>query len=75
MTEPTKVAIVYYSATGNVHALAQGVADGAAKAGAEVRLRKVRELAPVTAIASNPAWTAHAAAASNIPEAELEDLE
>jgi len=38
-----KVAVIYYSATGNVHALAQAVAEGAAEAGAEVRLRRVPE--------------------------------
>ena len=39
-------AIIYYSATGTVHALAHAAAEGAEKAGAEVRLRKVAELAP-----------------------------
>ena len=34
-----KVAVIYYSATGTVHALAQAVADGATSAGAGVRLR------------------------------------
>ena len=38
-----KVAVIYYSATGNVRALAQAVAEGAAEAGAEVRLRRVAE--------------------------------
>ena len=38
-----KVAVIYYSATGNVQALAQAVAEGAAEAGAEVRLRRVPE--------------------------------
>jgi NAD(P)H dehydrogenase (quinone) len=40
-----RVAVIYYSATGNVHALAQAVADGAEDAGAEVRHRHVDELA------------------------------
>jgi hypothetical protein len=54
----TKVAVIYYSATGNVHALAEGVADGAAEAGAEVRLRRVTELAPAEAIdAAPPGYT------------------
>jgi NAD(P)H dehydrogenase (quinone) len=34
-----RVAVIYYSASGNVHALAQAVADGAEEAGAEVRRR------------------------------------
>ncbi|MFF1378869.1 flavodoxin domain-containing protein, partial [Streptomyces sp. NPDC058308] len=37
--EPVNVAIIYYSATGNVHTLAQAVAEGAEKCGATVRLR------------------------------------
>jgi NAD(P)H dehydrogenase (quinone) len=42
--------VVYYSATGSVHALADAVAHGAAEAGAEVRLRRVAELAGEEAI-------------------------
>src|SRR5262245_2896476 len=41
-----KVAVIYYSATGTVHALAQAVAEGATEVGAEVRLRRVAELTP-----------------------------
>ncbi|AQZ61418.1 Trp repressor binding protein [[Actinomadura] parvosata subsp. kistnae] len=40
----TKIAVIYYSATGTVRALAEAVADGAASAGAEIRLRPVAEL-------------------------------
>ena len=43
--EPVNAAIIYYSATGIVHALAQAAAEGADKAGARVRLRKVAETA------------------------------
>lgn len=71
-----KVAVVYYSATGNVHQLAQAVAEGAEKAGAEVRLRRVPELAPDAAIDGNPAWRAHVDATSDQVEvATLDDLE
>jgi NAD(P)H dehydrogenase (quinone) len=69
-----KIAVIYYSATGNVHALAVALAEGAEVAGAEVRLRRVRELAPPEAIESNPAWVEHAAVTAEIPEATLEDL-
>jgi NAD(P)H dehydrogenase (quinone) len=51
-----KIAVVFYSATGNVAALAEAVAEGARKEGAEVRVRPVPELAPPQAIASNPRW-------------------
>jgi NAD(P)H dehydrogenase (quinone) len=69
----TKVAVIYYSATGNVHKLAQAVEEGAK--GAEVRLRRVRELAPEGAIRSNPAWHEHALQTRGVPEASPEDME
>lgn len=68
------VAVIYYSATGSVHALAEAVAAGAAEAGAAVRLRKVAELAPPQAIDRNPAWRAHLTATADIPEATHGDL-
>src|SRR4051812_15327667 len=69
-----KVAVIYYSATGAVHALAQAVAEGATSAGAEVRLRRVAELAPDSAIDQNPLWRRHVDAAASIVEASVEDL-
>jgi NAD(P)H dehydrogenase (quinone) len=72
--ESVKAAVIYYSATGTVHALAEAVAEGAEKAGAEVRLRKVRELAPASAIDVNPAWGAHLRETADVPEAALDDL-
>jgi NAD(P)H dehydrogenase (quinone) len=69
-----KVAVIYYSATGTVHALAQAVAEGAASAGADVRLRRVAELAPDSAIDQNPQWRRHADAATSITQASVEDL-
>lgn len=41
-----RIAITHYSSTGNLHALAHAATDGATEAGAEVRLRRVAELAP-----------------------------
>jgi NAD(P)H dehydrogenase (quinone) len=70
-----KVAVIYYSATGNVHRLAQAIVEGAEAAGAEVRLRKVKELAPPEAIARNEKWVRHAEATRDLPEATLDDLE
>ncbi|MFF3442573.1 NAD(P)H:quinone oxidoreductase type IV [Streptosporangium sp. NPDC002721] len=67
-------AVIYYSATGTIFALAKAAAAAAEKAGAEVRLRKVRELAPAEAIASSQGWAAHAAATQYVVEASLEDL-
>ena len=70
----TNVAVIYYSSTGNVHALATALAAGAEEAGAHVRLRRVAELAPAEAIDANPAWRAHADATADVPEASHEDL-
>lgn len=70
-----KVAVIYYSATGTTYALAKAIAEGAEQAGAEVRVRKVRELAPEEAIASNAGWAAHRLETQDVPEATLADLE
>jgi NAD(P)H dehydrogenase (quinone) len=69
-----KVAVIYYSATGTVHALAQAVAEGATSARAEVRLRRVAELAPDSAIDQDPLWRRHADAAASIAQASVDDL-
>jgi NAD(P)H dehydrogenase (quinone) len=74
MSEATKVAVVYYSSTGTVYELAKSIVEGAEKAGAEVRLRKVAELAPDEAIASNAGWASHAAETQDIPVATAEDI-
>jgi NAD(P)H dehydrogenase (quinone) len=73
--EPVKAAVIYYSSTGNVHALARAAAEGAEKAGAQVRLRKVAELAPPAAIKVNPAWGRHLQDTAGVAEASLEDLD
>jgi len=69
------VAVIYYSSTGNVFELAKAAVTAAEKVGAEVRLRKVRELAPAEAIASNQGWSDHAAVTQHIAEATLDDLD
>lgn len=65
----TKIAIIYYSSTGHTYQLAQAVEEGAHSLGAETRLRKVRELAPDQAIASNQGWQQHLVATQDILEA------
>ncbi|MCW2942902.1 MAG: dehydrogenase [Actinomycetia bacterium] len=74
MDTRVKVAVIYYSATGNITQIAQEMAETAEKAGAEVRLRKVAELAPQAAIDSDPVWAANAAATAGIPVATADDL-
>lgn len=70
-----RIAVIYYSATGNVHALAHAVADGAEQAGAEVRLRQVEEIASELVISQNQHWGRHRASVRDQPNATLEDLE
>ena len=72
--EPIKLAIVYYSATGTVHALAQAAAEGAEKVGAQVRLRKVAEHAPAEVIGTVPAWAAHVRDSADVVEAGIDDI-
>ncbi|MEJ3655486.1 NAD(P)H:quinone oxidoreductase [Actinomycetes bacterium KLBMP 9759] len=72
--EPVNAAIIYYSATGNVHAMAEAAAQGAEKAGAEVRLHRVRETAPRAVIDANPAWAQHRADTADVPEATVDDI-
>lgn len=71
----TKIAIVYYSSYGSVHALAERAAQTAEKAGAEVRLRHVAETAPEEVWSSVEGWAAHRAEVADRPVAEPADLE
>ena len=73
--ELVKVSVIYYSATGTVHALAEAIVEGAEKAGGEVRLRKVVEPASPEAISAKPAWAEHVANTADVLEVSLEDLE
>lgn len=70
-----KLAIIYYSSSGTNYKLAQLAAEGAHEAGAEVRILKVPELAPESAIESNPAWKAHVEATKDVPTVSHADLE
>ena len=71
----TRIAVIYYSATGNVHGLALAVTEGAEQAGAEVRLRHVEELASELMISQNQYWGRHRSQVSEASVAELDDLE
>ncbi len=50
------VLIAFYSRSGVTEALAKGIAEGAAKEGAEVRLRRVREFVGPEVMAQAPGW-------------------
>ena len=69
-----KVSVIYYSATSSVHKLAEAAAAAAEKEGADVRLRKVHELAPREAIESNQGWSEHALATQDVQEAASDDV-
>jgi NAD(P)H:quinone oxidoreductase, type IV len=70
-----KLAVIYYSMGGTNYQLAKWAAEAGKEAGAEVRLRKVHELAPQSVIDSNPVWKAHLEATRDIPEATIDDLD
>lgn len=71
----TKLLIAYYSSTGSNTKMAEWAKEAAEAAGAEVRVRKIHELAPDVAIDSNPLWRKNVDATSDIPEASSADLE
>lgn len=70
-----KLAIIYYSSTGTNYNTAKIAAQTAEEAGAEVRIRKVKELAPEEAIAQNEQWKAHLEETADVPEASTDDLD
>lgn len=72
---PVRIAVVYYSATGNVHGMARAVAEGAEDEGAEVRLRPVAELSEEQLISFSQYWGRHRSDLEDEPVAQVEDLE
>lgn len=74
MSTPVNVAVVYYSSTGTTHAMAERLSQSAEKAGAEVRLRQVAELAPEDVIESVDGWKEHREATRDIPVATPDDV-
>jgi NAD(P)H dehydrogenase (quinone) len=75
MRRPARIAVIYYSATGNVHRLAHALAEGAEAETAEVRLRHVEEFASEMLISQNQYWGTHRAEVEDEPVATLDDLE
>lgn len=53
---PTNVLIAFYSRGGSTEALAQAIAEGAREAGAEVRLRRAREIVGPEVMQLAPGW-------------------
>lgn len=71
----SKLTIVFYSATGVNLQMVRWAEDEAKKMGAEVRLRKVKELVPQEIIDSNPAMKANYDKMVDIPEVTPDDIE
>jgi NAD(P)H dehydrogenase (quinone) len=75
-SDPTRLLIVYYSRSGAVEALAAAAAEAARDAGAEVRVRRPREVADAAAMAKVDGWTESAARQNALYEAPThEDAE
>lgn len=70
-----KVAVVYYSMGGTNYQMAKWAKEGAEAAGADVRLVKVQELAPDSAIEGNAGWKAHVEETKDVPIASVDDLD
>jgi len=67
-----KLAIVFYSMGGTNYQMAKWAKEGAEKAGAEVKLFKVQELAPEGIVNTNELWRKTVEATKDIPVAEAE---
>lgn len=70
-----KLAIIFYSMSGTNYQLAKWAKEGAEAQGAEVKVLKVEELAPQSAIEENEAWKATVEATSDVPVATSDDIE
>lgn len=70
----TKLSVIYYSATGHGSKMARLVAEAGEAAGAQVRLRRVAEMADPQAIAADAAWKSNLEATQDIPVATGHDI-
>ena len=70
----TKLAVIYYSATGHGTTMAQRVGQAAEAAGADVRVRHIAETHDPASFANNPAWTANYEATRDLPAATGDDI-
>ncbi|MBC7799686.1 MAG: NAD(P)H-dependent oxidoreductase, partial [Gemmatimonadaceae bacterium] len=56
MSDPTRMLIAFYSRSGSVEALALAAADAARMAGADVRLRRAREVVGDDVMTQGKGW-------------------
>jgi NAD(P)H dehydrogenase (quinone) len=73
MPDHTKILIAFYSRNGATEALANAVAEGASAAGAEVRLRRARELVGPAVTDRVPGWSESAARMNDVHPAPTEE--
>jgi NAD(P)H dehydrogenase (quinone) len=70
----TKLAVIYYSATGHGTTMAQHIATAGERAGAEVRVRHIAETMDPASFAHNPAWTSKYLATKDLLAASGDDI-
>ncbi|SIR61771.1 NAD(P)H:quinone oxidoreductase [Williamsia sterculiae] len=70
----TKLAVIYYSATGHGTTMAQVIGAAAEELGAEVRVRHIAETVDPSVFDGNPAWKANYEATANLPAATGDDI-
>jgi NAD(P)H dehydrogenase (quinone) len=70
----TKLAVIYYSATGHGTRMAEHLRQSGERAGAEVRVRHIAETRDPQTFAGNPAWSANYEATKGLPTASGDDI-
>jgi len=73
LSSPTRLLIIFYSRSGTVEALAQAAADAAKQAGAELRVRRAREVADRAAMGQVEGWLESAERQNALYEAPTKD--
>jgi NAD(P)H dehydrogenase (quinone) len=75
MIMKSRIAVIYYSSYGHTYEMAQATVDGARKAGAEVRLRRVAELPDAEkAMSTQDAYVEAQQEQADVEVATLDDL-
>ncbi len=69
LSDPTRLLIAFYSRTGSVESLALAAAEAAREAGAEVRLRRAREVVDEASMRQVKGWAESAARQNALYEA------
>ena len=73
MTDPTRLLIVFYSRSGSTEVLAKAAGEAARETGAEVRLRRAREVVGEDVMAHGKGWLDNARRQNALYEAPTKD--